>query len=93
MGGLNMPGIKIIVGEDGTADGADHDAPVLNTQIRHSLAYELMQYSVSAARTIMRGRLRGPSLTREFGIQTRMPSDQFLFCCHFYATSLIFSMT
>src|SRR5664279_6382627 len=43
MGGLNIPGIKILAGEDGTANGADHDAPILNTQIRHSLAYELMK--------------------------------------------------
>ena len=55
VGGLNMPGIQVIVGEDGAAYGADHYAPVLNTQIRHSLAYELMQYSVSASRTVMRG--------------------------------------
>ncbi len=83
MSGLHMAAVKIVVGEDRAAHGTDHDAPVLDAKVRHSLANELMQNTVATAGTVMGGSGSTSAFSGKLGIYARMPTYHLLFSRHF----------
>ncbi len=54
VGDLHVADVEIVIGEDGTADGADEDGAVLNGEFVDGFGEELVYYAVSAAGTVVR---------------------------------------
>jgi hypothetical protein len=82
MSGLHMTAIQIVVGEDGATHRTDYDTSVLYAEIKHGLAYELMQNAVTATGTIVGGSGCGSTLSGKIGIHARMPADNLFYCSH-----------
>ena len=82
MSGLYVTAVQIVVGENGAAHRTDHDAPILDAQVRHGLAYELMQNAVSATGTVMGGSDSCSAFSGKRLIYAGMPPDNFFLSRH-----------
>ncbi len=65
---LHVAAVKVVVGKNGAAHRADHNAAVLQFKVGQGLTYEFMQDAMSTAGTIVCGCRSGTALAWKFGI-------------------------